>query len=246
MEKSVTKYDMTALACKAYLRAICPSNITGTFNKAGIYSLDGNAVERTKLFPSKSFKDNTPVQKVKAMKKGKDAVEAYLQMKMETAEIPPNKACGCACTCPKVENPKNAKPRLSKPRPGEKNITDPSFMEILSQYDEHKDNMQKEKGKTIENKRKSTSSVIMDPLNPKPSTSGMGNVSGSDDESMDDDEEVCCVCGKFYPPNDDTRQYVMIVTWACCDKCSHRVHLAFCHKKTVIRMRDSFLCPHCD
>ncbi|KAH3727991.1 hypothetical protein DPMN_053937 [Dreissena polymorpha] len=57
---------------------------------------------------------------------------------METAEIPPSKACGCACTCSKVENPKNAKPRLSKPRPGGKNITDPSFMETLSQYEEDK------------------------------------------------------------------------------------------------------------
>ncbi|KAH3715872.1 hypothetical protein DPMN_058586 [Dreissena polymorpha] len=120
------------------------------------------------------------------MRKGKDAVEAYLKMKMETAEIPPSKACGCACTCSKVENPKNAKPRLSKPRPGGKNITDPSLIDTG-------------KGKTIEKKRKSTYIVIMDPLNPKPSTRGMGNVSGSDDESNDDDEEVCCVRGKFYP-----------------------------------------------
>ncbi|KAH3805296.1 hypothetical protein DPMN_133594 [Dreissena polymorpha] len=104
MGKSVTKYDMTALACKAYLRAMCPSNITGAFKKAGIYPLDGNAVEREKLFPCESFTDNTPVQKVKAMKKGKDAVEAYLKVKMETAEIPPSKTCGCACTrAPKLK-----------------------------------------------------------------------------------------------------------------------------------------------
>ncbi|KAH3818158.1 hypothetical protein DPMN_119754 [Dreissena polymorpha] len=67
-------------------------------------------------------------------------------------------------------------------------------------------------------KRKSTSTVIMNPLNLKPSTSGMGNVSGSDDESIDDDEEVCCVYGKFYLPNDDTRQYVKIMIWTYCDK----------------------------
>ncbi|KAH3829084.1 hypothetical protein DPMN_131072 [Dreissena polymorpha] len=126
---------------------------------------------------------------------------------METAEISPSKACGCACTCSKVENRKNAKPCLSKPRPGGKDIIDPSFMEALSQYEEDKENiLNKGKGKAIEKKRKSTSRVIMDPLNPKPSTSGIRNVSGLDDESIDDEEEVCCVCGKFYPPNDDTRQ----------------------------------------
>lgn len=52
MGRSVTKYEMTEIACKAYLRAMSPSNIVAAFKKTGICTLDRDAVEREKLFPS--------------------------------------------------------------------------------------------------------------------------------------------------------------------------------------------------
>ena len=60
-----------------------------------------------------------------------------------------------------------------------------------------------------------------------------------------DGSEVCCVCKQFFPPNLESRPYLKMVSWAYCDNCDHCVHLSFCHKKHVIRKKDSFMCPCC-
>ena len=69
----------------------------------------------------------------------------------------------------------------------------------------------------------------------------------SDDDGLEyeEDAEVCCVCEEFTPPDIDSRPYVKLIKWAYCDKCSHCVHLAFCHSKRAVRKADTFLCPHC-
>ncbi|KAH3862961.1 hypothetical protein DPMN_025937 [Dreissena polymorpha] len=86
--RSVTKYEITELACKAYLRAMRPSNIT----------------------------------------------------------------CKCKCIC--TESPK-----LSKPKPGGRNITDPSYIATLLEYAKHA------KGKKIKkiSKKSSGSSYTLQP-----------------------------------------------------------------------------------
>lgn len=251
MGRSITKYEMTEIACKAYLRAMNPANIVAAFKKTGIYPLDRNVIEQDKLFPSEAFVDSTPIKKVIAIKSGKDAVEKYLQMKTETTKAS-SKPCGCICSCSTTDTPKTTKQRLSKPKPGGRDITNQSFIETLNLYEEEKENVQskgKGKGKHVQKRGKlSSTRENIDSLNPRPSTSGLNiNIHDeSDTESMNDDTEVCCVCGRFYPPNDNKRPYLKIVTWAYCDKCTHCVHLAFCHTKTVVRRGDTFLCPHCE
>jgi hypothetical protein len=40
MGQSITRYDMTELACRAYLKAMTPANIQAAFKKTGILSLE--------------------------------------------------------------------------------------------------------------------------------------------------------------------------------------------------------------
>ena len=89
--RAVTKFQMTEIACKAYLRAMCPSSIVSAFKKSGIYPLNREAVPIEKLFPSEVFRDTTPHLKIAALKSGKDAVDEYLKTKLEQQEKP-NKA----------------------------------------------------------------------------------------------------------------------------------------------------------
>lgn len=63
--------------------------------------------------------------------------------------------------------------------------------------------------------------------------------------SEDDDQEPCCVCGKVYADEIQQSTYVIFVNWAQCDKCGHWVHLTYCSSVRVIRIGDTFLCPHC-
>ncbi|KAH3815396.1 hypothetical protein DPMN_143918 [Dreissena polymorpha] len=85
--KVVTKYEVVGMACSAYLKALSPWNIVSAFRKAGVYPLNKNAVPSEKLVPCESFRDSTPLQKIRAVRAGKQAVEEYLRAKTESPTI---------------------------------------------------------------------------------------------------------------------------------------------------------------
>ena len=110
--QAVTKYDMVNLSCKAYLKARTPINIMSAFKKGGIYPLDKHAVTPEKLYLTESYRDKNPLEKIKAMKRRRDAVEEYLSTKYEkklTENSDVTHHCPC-CT--------KGTSRLSKPSAG--------------------------------------------------------------------------------------------------------------------------------
>ena len=86
MGRVVTKYDMVDISCKAYLNAMSPINIMSAFRKSSIYPFDKYTVSPEKLYPTESYRDRNPIQKVQAMKGGKDAVESYLSKMYEKGD----------------------------------------------------------------------------------------------------------------------------------------------------------------
>ena len=248
--QTITRYDMCELACKAYLKALTPVNIQAGFRKTGIFPFSSAIVAREKLFPSESFREDRPVEKVKAMKQGKEAVETFLQMKSEKVTSKESKDSeNCKCTCKKSLN-------CIRPKAGGKPITEDTFKDQLEDYESKK---QKQNGtnKIKVQKKQNQQKEICE--SPKPSTSGVhfpkpftsdndGNhlsheLSDSDEDG--DVSDVCCVCMKKSPPNLQSLPYLKIVNWAACDKCDHWVHLTFCSKVHVVRRHSDFLCPHC-
>ena len=71
MGKVVTKYEIASIACTAYLKSMSPWNIVSAFKKAGIFPLNENIVPMKKLLPCEPCRDNTPLEKIKAIQSGK-------------------------------------------------------------------------------------------------------------------------------------------------------------------------------
>lgn len=71
----LTKYEMTEVACKSYLKAPSPSNEVSAFKKTDICQFAKDAVPLEKMSPSASVQDTTPLQKLNAILSGKEAVE---------------------------------------------------------------------------------------------------------------------------------------------------------------------------
>ena len=91
---------------------------------------------------------------------------------------------------------------------------------------------------------------------PQPSTSGVAIKRGgpidlntpeysSDSDESIPDEEKCCVCKLFHPQETRGCEQLLFTKWAQCDKCPHWVHLQYCTKVRVVRLGDTFICPHC-
>jgi hypothetical protein len=83
MGKTITRYEICKLACKAYLKSMTPINILSGFKKTGIFPLSPEEVPMQKLLPCERLRENKPMQKAKAMKEGKDAVEEFFKQKYE-------------------------------------------------------------------------------------------------------------------------------------------------------------------
>ena len=62
--RTITKYDMCAIACRAYLRSMAPMNIIAGCRKTGINPLSKESVPPEKLFPSEIFREDEPLKKV--------------------------------------------------------------------------------------------------------------------------------------------------------------------------------------
>ena len=213
--QTITRYDMCELACKAYLKALTPVNIQAGFRKTGIFPFSSAIVAREKLFPCESFREDRPVEKVKAMKQGKEAVETFLQMKSEKVTSKESKDSeNCKCTRKRSLN-------SIRPKAGGKPITEDTFKDQLEDYESKK---QKQNGtnKTKVQKKQKQKKEICE--SPKPSTSGLhfpkpftGDNDGnqlshelSDSDEDDDMSDVCCVCMKNSPPNLQSLPYLKI------------------------------------
>ena len=124
----ITRYDICSLACKAYLKASTPVNIQSGFRKTGIFPFSQEAVSEEKLFPAEGFREDNPVEKIKAIKSGKVAVEEFLKMKLEQNKPPvePSKCPKFTCV---IDN------KITKPKPGGRDITDDNFLKELEEYE---------------------------------------------------------------------------------------------------------------
>lgn len=236
MGQTITKYEICSIACRAYLRAMTPLNIQSGFRKTGVYPLCKEVISMEKLIPCESFREEKPIEKAKALKSGKSAVEEFLRVKEERQQ---QETCP-SCTCGKK------KAAIKKPNAGGTEITGDKFMEELSEYEKSKNN-----NNTSKNVRKTTQKKQIFE-SPKPSTSGLNfqkttqTIPESDSDYDDsDDTAVCCICKKNSPPAINELSTIKIVNWAQCDICQHWVHLAFCTTIRVVRRHSTFLCPHC-
>ena len=244
MGQKVTRYDMAKIASKAYLKAMTPLNIQSAFRKTGIFPLSREAIPNDKLLPCESFREDKPLEKVKAVRAGRDAVEEFLRLKLEKQSMQAKEPCNCACS-------KKSNASVTKPKAGGRAITDEDYIAAVIEYEQQKtDNKLNTKSK----KTQKPTNVDCD-RSPQPCTSGLNiHISGSasieesdvDTDDEIDDTEPCCVCQKITPPNLREHPDIKIVNWAQCDKCSLWVHLALCTKVRVVRRHSAFLCPHCD
>ena len=238
MGQSITRYDMTKLACRAYLKAMSPTNVQSAFKKTGIFPLERNVIAKEKLFPCETFREDHPLEKVAAIKSGRGAVEEFLRLKQNSLPSESPEEPQCHCKKRKVS---------SKPRPGGRAVTEDGYLDDLITYEAEKEKEAPKKKATKQSNPTKQSS-------PKPSTSGL-NVSSqlpaapviieTDSEDEIDDDVPCCVCGKVTPPTLRQDPNIKIVTWAQCDKCDHWVHLSLCTEVRVVRRHSTFLCIHC-
>jgi len=200
--KIVTKYEIAGIACKAYLKALCPWNIVSAFRKTGVHPLNKNAVPMEKLLPCESFRDETPMLKMQSIRAGKEAVDEYLRAKSESTST----TAPCKCKCGKQNS---TTPKL---KPGGKLLTSDAYIEALEIYDAQK-----------KSKAPSSSRTNLPQTSPKQSTSGLiiNRTDNSESESDIDDTEVCCVCERFTPINVDKQSHIKIFNWGQCDECGH-------------------------
>ena len=57
--QSITRYNVCALGCSAYSKALSVENLQGSFRKAGIYPFNPNIIERSKFKPSEALQQET-------------------------------------------------------------------------------------------------------------------------------------------------------------------------------------------
>lgn len=234
MGQVITKYNICTLACRAYLKALTPLNIQSAFRKTGIYPFQADVIQPESLYTCESFREEKPVEKVKAMKSGKEAVEKFLQSKEEELTANKSKHCRCQCSCKKRKT-------SNKPDAGGKEITSDDYITCITNYENSRNNNQIE---------------ISKPVSPKPSTSGQQVILASQsypdhteeyesDEESIIEEDLCCICKRMSPPRLNEYPDLKIVNWGKCDQCGHWVHLMFCSPVRVIRRHTEFKCPHC-
>ena len=249
----ITKYNMAAIASKAYLKAATPINIQSAFKKTGIFPYCSEVIPQAELYAAESFREENPIKKVKEMKEGKEEVSKFIEMKVEKCMLRDSKSDENNNNEANEENVQTEATAIkpNRPQPGGKAITEGDFHDQLVQYESTKPKTVKSKI----NKRKEASSSDSQ----KPSGSGCSkskfakkqNVPSVQDDDSDedievDDSEKCCVCKLFSPPDLSKCAFIKIVSWGQCDQCSHWVHLSFCSKVKALRRDSDFLCPCCE
>ena len=79
----ITSYDFCQIACKAYTRAMSPANIQSSFLKTAIFRYNPNVISMQQPVPCQGFRVENPLQRVKLLKTGRLAAEAYILKKEE-------------------------------------------------------------------------------------------------------------------------------------------------------------------
>ena len=79
----ITSYNICQIACKAYLRAMSPANIQSSFLKTAIFRYNPSVISMQQPVPCQGFRVENPVQRVKLLKTGRVAAEAYILIKEE-------------------------------------------------------------------------------------------------------------------------------------------------------------------
>ena len=122
---------MSAIACKAYLKATTPQNIQAAFKKTGIYPFKKDAIHAEDLYTAESFREKNPVKKAVEMKGGKEEVQKFIDGKMDALLGDTKKEGDCE---EKWKNQKGDGKKLNKSSAGGKAITEGDFGERLEEY----------------------------------------------------------------------------------------------------------------
>jgi len=220
MGQTITKYDVCALAYRAYLKALTPIIIQSGFRKTGIFPLNTDILAPEQLHPCESFREKRPFEKLKAMKIGPDAVEKILKEKEEILQV--TNDWDCSWTQKKKTANISKKPNASG-----KAITTDEFFDNLTGYIETKKT-------TAPKSTKKSNKKVTSMYSPKPSTSGLqSKTRDNDSDSLEcdsaEEDDKCCVRGKLYPPREI--ESLKIVGWAQCEKCDHWVHGGDLHER---------------
>ena len=247
--KTINKYYVAELGSKAYTKAMTPANIQAAFKKTGIFPFNTQVVEAHKLYPAEAFREVKSIEKVKALKKGKEEVEKFLKEKTDQMQ-----KCEVASFDKKTKI--EISHRSKKPSPGGTAITEKEFTEKLEDYENNKSSSKCKLTKRQDSMSQQIQSNKCKHINssPKPSTSGINNsklkasVLSSDEEfvSDDDDNDKCVVCKRSSPEGIRELPYLVIVKWVQCSICSGWVHLKFCTPESFIRQHAEYTCPICN
>ena len=234
---NITKYEVAALTCKPYLKALTPENLISAFRRTGIFPFNNSVISDVQVAPAKIYTDSPEV------------ADSSSSNNIQTQNIPDttNISKQSITSADKTDFfskrtiTKAVKPKMRKFVPPFKvtgNLLQEKNIDIL---------------KNLPSKDKPDKQSVSG--EPKPSTSGLYNKGGpinlnTEDTDADTEEEIaddekCCMCNKYEPADIDKCPFVTIVSWGQCDKCSHWTHLRFCSKVRAIRRGSEFLCPHC-
>jgi hypothetical protein len=236
----ITRFDVCKIACKVYAATLSPSNIQAAFKKCGIYPYNPTVISDSLVAPSLSFtatSSDAPQKPTSDDDKENEQSKEREFLECKGGQI--------------LQNVKTAKVRktLSKVVAG-KPITDDNVLQQIKTHIESQSSGSKRKSSTP----LSTSTAVPGPSNivtkkkkAQPKKAAPVQLDSSSDSDSDAaDDERCSVCNRFYPKEMSSLNYLKIVSWGKCDKCSSWVHLQFCTNVKVIRRGDKFLCPGCD
>ena len=190
--QTINRFNTCDIACKAYSKAMTPTNIQAAFRKTGIYPFS-KTIEPHKLYPSEGFREKEPLKKVVALKGGKEAVGKFLQQKFKKIESEKENIN------PKTQNTEKVCEKLKRPSPGGQAITEMAYEKKIKAYEISRPELKPKQIMKIEKAKKKKcltpkSSEKKSPKNlllPKPSTSGLHQTNLVTSEESDDESKKC-------------------------------------------------------
>ena len=233
---NITKYDVSQLTSKPYLKALTPENLISAFRRTGIYPFSNTVISDAQVAPAIIYECHDEID------------ETSVSNQTDTQPAENTTIAESVDFFSKRTITKAVKPKPKKFVPPFKvcgNLLQEKNTEILTNMD---------KSKSV----KQDKQVVSNQPEARPSTSGLGRKGGpipldvsedtgsESDEGNYDDDEKCCVCNKWQPADLEKYPYIAIVSWGKCDKCAHWTHLRFCCKVRTLRRNSEFICPHCE
>lgn len=274
--RTVTSYDIGQLACSAYQNSLTPKNVSAAFKATGIFPFNPDAIDKTKLAPSKVLKTTQPEQpeeECPSQLAEPSNVPATAPAQVDFLEekttdmlktIPPRKTYktlskvtgGRAITEDEVRQDIQAHEESRSKKTGKRKCTSQDVNEPEAKTQKAKRMTKKTQGTTTKKTQKTETTTKKtqktkkrSPAPPLEAIPGPSTYHVSSDDSVSDQEDVdesdlCCVCKKWTP--DPVREAVSIIftKWGQCE-CGHWTHLQYCTPVRVLRLHDTFLCPHC-